>query len=564
AGSYRVAYITPNRDTLYHEPSTLWVGSYADPSMYLTLSYPIDRATDMCPGETANILFRDKNAQYEVFWPGDSVYRTVRSNYAKAFNRTDTVHVLLRSVLGGCEVATDIEVIVRQATNIDLSAHDTTICYEPDMYAYFPQILDTGGEFYIKYEWTTLDEEVVGSGNFLVQNTRFLVEPDTNYYLARAATGYAECPSNPDTFRVVAHRPTWTFTPSEVEVCAGTLFPFHAGTPFDSIRFGEGLWQPRGNDSFTLGPIYKDSVVSVTILRKVCESVGKLNVKIIERDTLAVTLAENADACVALAPVSGTNIDLGLHAQLQYRVQGTENSAFAGLVYKNHGTSAQTMPYSFYMMADGAGSTHLYIYLSGVQANMTSFGTVAEGDMLAISREQGNVLFYRNGELLYSTAETSRVEDYMTAQADVDGNTALTNITLLNLPGSSIAATVASRYNDRTYAWYINGNQVDNVATLDAKKHPVINGDTVVLRVRSVSPCDTLVKSDTLVVALQNTYKPLMVSVDTPDALCPGAAHHTFTATVTAPAGVAAADLRYNWYRNGNKVVNGSSYNTYD
>ncbi|MDE6630740.1 MAG: hypothetical protein K2K11_04900, partial [Bacteroidales bacterium] len=334
AGSYRVAYITPNRDTLYHEPSTLWVGSYADPSKYITLAYPKTKATDMCPEETATFTFRDKSDMYEVLWPGDTIGTASYSRYyAEKLLKTDTIPVRIRSVLGGCEVNTGVEVIVREAPTIDLLYHDTTLCYEDNMYLYFPQILDTGKAFYIKYEWTTLDGTSVGSGPFLVQNSRFLVEPDTTIYLARAATGYAECPSLPDTFRVVAHPSTWDIKPSQMEVCAGNTFTFRAGTPFDSIRFGEGLWQPRGNDSFTLGPIYKDSTLTVTILRKICESTGTLKLKSVERDTLAVKLTENADACVALTPATGTSIDLGLHARLQYRVQGTENSAFAGLVY---------------------------------------------------------------------------------------------------------------------------------------------------------------------------------------------------------------------------------------
>ncbi|MDE5544351.1 MAG: hypothetical protein K2I83_02940, partial [Bacteroidales bacterium] len=136
AGSYRVAYITPNRDTLYHEPSTLWVGTYADPSKYLSLTYPKVKATDMCPGDKATFTFYDKDKKYEVLWPGDTVGKTYYATYKKEFQKTDTVRIRIRSLLGGCESDTLMVVKVRQSPTIDLTRHDTTLCFEEKTFMY--------------------------------------------------------------------------------------------------------------------------------------------------------------------------------------------------------------------------------------------------------------------------------------------------------------------------------------------------------------------------------------------------------------------------------------------
>jgi len=143
----------------------------------------------------------------------------------------------------------------------------------------------------------------------------------------------------------------------------------------------------------------------------------------------------------------------------QFTATETNKSRMAGLSTTNVNANYNTIQYAFFLVNGGA----LQIYENG--GGRGGFGTYATGDVLKIAVESGLVKYYKNGTLLYISANAPTLPLLVDVSiADVGGT--VTNAVVSNYNGGSFTATAVNAGVNPVYQWMLNGSPVGTNSTV--------------------------------------------------------------------------------------------------
>ncbi len=138
---------------------------------------------------------------------------------------------------------------------------------------------------------------------------------------------------------------------------------------------------------------------------------------------------------------------------LQFTASETTTARMAGLSATYGASGYASIQYAFYLQAGGV----VGIYESG--ANRGNFGTYVSGDQFRVQSEGGQVRYYKNGTLLY----TSLVSPSMPMIAHVALNnigSTITNAKIFNYNAGTFQAVSYQSSLNPIYTWKLNGATV--------------------------------------------------------------------------------------------------------
>jgi hypothetical protein len=157
---------------------------------------------------------------------------------------------------------------------------------------------------------------------------------------------------------------------------------------------------------------------------------------------------------------------------LQFTASETTTARMAGLSATYGGSGYGTIQFAFYLQAGGV----LGIYESG--ANRGNFGTYAVGDVFRIQSEGGQVRYYKNGTLLYTSLVAPNMPMIAHASLNNIGST-ITNAKIYNSnAGTFQAASFQSSLNP-IYTWKLNGVTVQTGSSDTYTNTTLTQGDTI-------------------------------------------------------------------------------------
>ncbi|WP_026881424.1 phage tail spike protein [Clostridium akagii] len=173
---------------------------------------------------------------------------------------------------------------------------------------------------------------------------------------------------------------------------------------------------------------------------------------------------------------SPETISNGLY--VEETVTATTGIHMTGLSYTNPDASYEHIQYAFYV----AGNSLLHVYENNVDKG--GIGTWAVGDVLRLSRENGNILYYKNGVLLYtSTTPTTQYPLYLDTSIYAYNST-ITVKSGSTLSGVTFNSSILSSINLSPEAVTINANKINlnGYATFSSLSTPgttTINGSNI-------------------------------------------------------------------------------------
>lgn len=155
----------------------------------------------------------------------------------------------------------------------------------------------------------------------------------------------------------------------------------------------------------------------------------------------------------------------------EFRVQETNRRRAVGLSHNNANAHLNSIQYAFYLESNG----NLRIYESG--SNRGTFGSIQTGDLLRIAVEEGEIKYYRNGDLLRTANSAPALPLRVDVSIYREGGT-VTDATVVHPTSGVFAASASGAGETPQYQWRLNGAAVGNGSAVYTNAN-VLDGDVI-------------------------------------------------------------------------------------
>ncbi|MDB5274087.1 MAG: hypothetical protein JWO58_2454 [Chitinophagaceae bacterium] len=221
----------------------------------------------------------------------------------------------------------------------------------------------------------------------------------------------------------------------------------------------------------------------------------------------------------------------------QFTASETNKHRVVGLSSSNANSNYTSIQYAFYLVNTGL----IQIYESGVSRG--TFGAYLTNDILKIAVQSGVVKYYRNGNLLYTSAVAPTLPLLVDVSIYSLGGT-ITNAIVSNLSSGTFNATANNAGASPTFQWKLNGTNVGTNSNTYSNASLTNNDVVSCVLTPNLPGCSaaTYTSNTTTYRATTITTQPLTQSI------CTGG-----SATLNVVA--TGNSLNYQWRKNGVNIV---------